>query len=593
MFTYGKWLVKGENLDKLHPFPIYLICELEKIFTGYDFPWIEIIIEDRNFLEIKNQIPVIHISPDRSRSNLELLKDKLYKLWKWRAKIPQDSKKVEKPASVLLLFPYSLKDKRWKSIGIPTSLLFLSYSLKAHFHLVEIRKINIEADILPEEMENFSWIGITLYDDLFPQISKLIKIIKGKYKGKIAVGGPMVTLSPIAVSAHLPEANLMMRGEAEESFPKVLSLLSEPLTNLSELFKIKGFLYRDENILIFSSLSYISLPDLRFSNIDVNAIPEDELEKGLEINTSRGCPRGCIYCSHVHGKTLRKIPSSNVKLWLENFKKRLREKKITNPSAFTVNINDDDILLDVDRAKEIIKIINESGLKLWGIQSSLETINKKRELLDFIACKDFYFGNRPLLWLGTDSFLPSRRKRLGRKPLDEKTIEILIKMMEEREISNFHYLILTDFQTEWEEFIEELFFIFHLQEKYDFFEIMATSKFLIPYPYTPSFKITPEFKIEKEILSIINFPQFDYPLVKFVKPKNERILDFLDAVPRSEVSFKDNFSASLSKRNFREAINMLYYFLKTELQNEKDKSKRDNLAKIVEKIEEKASLFHL
>ncbi len=584
MALRGRWLIRGENLKSIHPFPLYLISEA--INSGLISPsWIEFLIDERNFFEIKDGVPLIHVIPDRERLDLAQFKEKILNNSKLKS---EDLFPSEKPTSVLLIFPYSLKDKRWLSMGIPPSLLFLSNSLKLHHHLVKIKKIPVESEIISDEIENFSWIGIPLYDDLFIPVKKLIGLIKEKFKGRIAVGGPMATLSPIAVSAHLPDANLILRGEVEEAFPKLLSLLHDPILNLKELFKIKGFLYRDENILISSSFSEIALPDLKLSNMDIDSIPDEELEKGLEINTSRGCPRGCIYCSHVHGRKLRELPLENIKKWIEKFKERLISKGIRNPRAFTININDDDILLNEKRAEKLIKIINESGFKIWGIQTSLESIAEKIGILDFLSEKKYYFEEKPLIWLGTDSFLPERRKRLGRKPLNREIIEEIIEKMEERHILNYHYLILSDHKTDWMDFIEEIIFICELQKNYKYFDIIPTSRFLIPYPYTPSFKIIPFDRIEKKILSIKNYPKFDYPIVKFAKPQNEYIYALLNPnISFEPLIFEKDFINSLSKKNFREVINTLYSLLKFVARKEMNEEIRKFLIKLLNEIEGK------
>lgn len=581
----GKWVIKGKELGKTHPLPLFLLSEAEKILFNSS-AWAEFVIDQRNFLEIKNGIPVIHITPNKEKINLEKFKKEIIEgAFQFKS---ENFEPIKKSTSVLLIFPCSIKDKRWFRMGIPPSLLFISDSLKSYSHSVKIKKVPIESEMIPEEIENFSWIGVPLYDDLFIPVRRLICLIKERFTVKIAVGGPMATLSPLTVSVHLPEANLIVRGEAEETFGKILSLVHDPFLNIKELFKIKGFLYRDDNILISSSFSEIPFPELKHSNMDIDSIPDDELEKGLEINTSRGCPRSCIYCSSVHGKAVREIPLENIKDWLIKFKEKLQEKEVTNPDSLAININDDDILLNEDRAKKILTLIHKLGFKIWGIQTSLETIEEKRGLLDFISNPEFYIYKKPLLWLGTDSFLSGRRKRLGRKPLNKKAIEELIEMFEKKEIGNFHYLILSDHKTDWIEFIEEIIFICNLQKYYKYFGIIPTSRFLIPYPYTPSFKIIPINRIEKEILSVKSYPQFDYPIVKFVKPQNEYIYALLNSSLSFESPiFKKNFANSLSTKNFREVINILYSLLKLEIEKEKDEEKRKALKELIKNLERK------
>jgi hypothetical protein len=123
--------------------------------------WIEFLSDERNFIEMKDGIPLIHLVPDKEKLEMEKFKREVEESSQSN---PYSGEPIIKPTSVLLIFPYSLKDKRWIRMGIPPSLLFLSSSLKSNSHSVKIKKIPIESEIILEEIENFSWIGIPLYD---------------------------------------------------------------------------------------------------------------------------------------------------------------------------------------------------------------------------------------------------------------------------------------------------------------------------------------------------------------------------------------------------------------------------------------------
>lgn len=83
-----------------------------------------------------------------------------------------------------------------------------------------------------------------------------------------------------------------------------------------------------------------------------------ENEFCLPFHTSRGCPYDCVFCTagSLHGKKVRKMSAERVIADV----KRMKERYGMNCLA----IDDDQFLLDRDRAKEILKGIAKLGIAL-------------------------------------------------------------------------------------------------------------------------------------------------------------------------------------------------------------------------------------
>jgi hypothetical protein len=515
--------------------------------------------------------------------------------------------KNNKLKHILLAYPVSMNDKRWETIHLTSSSLFLGSALTSAGFKVSTCKLVMPMAKMDDTITSSDMVGFTLFEDLFREAEEILKNLSQKsFPGLLAAGGPMVTLNPLQSTRHLPELNLLVRGEAEYILPQLLDAIKA--NNLNALLEFKGFLFQIPGTVILSDLGHINRPD-DFSGFRFNLdfLEKKNLEGGLEINLSRGCKRGCIFCSHVQGRTIRKLNPETFNALLTSFSGKLDEMKIATPHARTININDDDILQDPEYAETIFRVTQEKGFHLWGIQTSInsffkmgrrsspsctapkssfseglipnpsflckpfEAISKTSltvdtDLIKKIAKKKLYVDNNPLTWIGTDTFLRERGKRLGKWIPTKRQLLKLSETFEKHEIRAYHYWISSDHLSYWEEFTDEFLFIYRLLTTYKTFGLIAHSPFLVPYPSTPLYHLltkSPE-KAErvkyKQILPAVN-DIFRLPLVERVEtnyPSLNRLL-------RNErMGNSEGFFDSLKQKNYLEAFITLYNFLKQE-----------------------------
>lgn len=498
---------------------------------------------------------------------------------------------TEKP-SITFSFFSSIFDSRWKDMPYPSSILYLgSKTLKSKIP-TKLSILDLEISSIPQN-NNKIW-GFTLFDDLIPKALNYLKELRKTYKGIIGIGGPFPTLSPIPAIAHFDFINFLYRGEAEEKISKLLRFIvnidkNTLLSIFNKASEFEGFFYNDDNYFILSNIERTNrLANINSIEIDFSLIEKGMLKRGLELNLSRGCPRSCIFCSHVHGRNFRIISPQRLDLLLKKHKKTIEKEKIKEPSAFFININDDDILLADKKIKEIINTIKKNNYKIYGFQTSLSSFVEKNgeikeSLIKIIGDKSLYVSS-PLLWLGTDAFSEKRRKRLGKQKLSSKNFKEIVKLFEENGVLNYHYWIILDRDSTWDEFFEEFFILWELVKEFKLFEILPTSSYLIPYPYTPSYLKVKKKNFKGLVLrgilkSEIN-NKYNYPLIKIERPEDETLTGAFN--PEKNYKIIEN----IKNRNFLSAFQELYFlFKKSNYYNSlNEQSRREKILKLEDSV---------
>lgn len=487
----------------------------------------------------------------------------------------KDFKFENKFKKISLCTPVRMNDKRWETINLTTASLYLGSALTDSGFDVVTDKLTVPAAVMPPGLLSRDVLGFTLFEDMmdvFMDVPGKLRTNHG-FGGLLAAGGPMVTLNPLQSAWHLPEINLLIRGEAETVLPGILEALNDG--DMRRLLSFQGFLLHWRGQLLISDLGIINRPeDFKEFSFSLDFLEPKHLEQGLELNLSRGCRRGCIFCSAVQGKCFRSLPESSLETLLNSVNGKLDTFKLTaqtSPHARSVNINDDDILQDPDYAGRVFSRIKESGFRLWGVQTSLDSfLNSRRklarEVVELVSDRELYMDDNPLIWLGTDAFLKERGRKLAKLIPDEHGLTELIEAFEEHRIRNYHYWISSDHYSDWPELVREFTLIYRLLKNYTYFGLIAHSPFLVPYSTTPLYRLlskSEELKSRikyKQILEAGN-KEFNFPLVERVEtayPHLNRLLN------NAEPAGGKGFFHYLKQKDYTAALMTMYGFLKQE-----------------------------
>jgi len=460
------------------------------------------------------------------------------------------------------LLLYHPADSRWSGIRLTPASLFLGSALVSSGYRFSIQKCNL---LHPPSLPDADLLALTLFEDHFLEYRNFFSGRLDSFTGLLAAGGPLVTLHGPPAVYHLPGIHLWFRGEAENFFPRWISAYNR--RNLGDLLKLGGFFFRRSQLIIFSDFHRpVQLLNLDGLRPRADFLSPRLKEQGLEINLSRGCRRRCLYCSRVQGARIRKLPA-------KGFDRLLAEwgagKASSRPSASraTVNINDDDILAEPDYAREVFTLIRRRGFSLWGVQTSLASLFRKDapdlRVLNLLKAP-LLFGNRtPLVWVGTDAFIPDRAAVLGKYIPPFSSFRRLLGFFEKNRILNYHYWISSDHRSGWETFVREFTLLITLLKEFPHFHLLAHSPFLIPYPSTALFQNLQE----ESRTHLIDFkkkfpaahPFFVLRLVRRVKTAFENLNRLLEN--RSGTG-QPGFFDCLGDRDFHGCLQAIYYFLK-------------------------------
>ena len=165
-----------------------------------------------------------------------------------------------------------------------------------------------------EEISSEKWdmIGIGGLTTTYARIKQLSKIIRKCSPNSLYVGGGgWSTYNPTEILQLIPELNLIVIGEGEETFSELYDELEK---GSNDFEKINGLCFRDNNNEIkftgpralISDLNTVPYPAYDLMETEIYFKYSSFLLSAASFNSKRrastvwerGCPRGCTFCSH-------------------------------------------------------------------------------------------------------------------------------------------------------------------------------------------------------------------------------------------------------------------------------------------------------
>lgn len=317
----------------------------------------------------------------------------------------------------------------------PIGLDFVSGALKNHDHEVTILDLGPREDLetLPYEINEFQpeIIGISIRNvdtsdstdplEFIPDHRELIKIIRSATDAKIILGGSGFSIFPLAILNQL-KADFGLLGEGER-LPQVLDVLQKN----GDIAAIPG--------LVTQGTREITFPEpwqgeCRRYNSPNQGVLDYYLAKGgmMNLQTKRGCPFKCIYCSYplVEGARLRLFDPDEV---------ALQAKELEKMGARYISITDSSFNSSIEHSLAVAQAFKKQKLSVpWGAYfTPYRMPDDYFKIMADAGATHFEFG--------TDSFCDTTLAGL-RKPFRTEDIFRSHRLCIDAGINAAHYFIL-------------------------------------------------------------------------------------------------------------------------------------------------------
>jgi radical SAM superfamily enzyme YgiQ (UPF0313 family) len=310
--------------------------------------------------------------------------------------------KKQLPQHNFLFFDFNLQ-----SLSDFTELLS-----RGDFDFVGISLRNIDDTNIFKQNSSIAW---------YKQIMVHVRLVS---TAKVIVGGPGFSIFPELIFESL-QPDFGIKGEGEEALLQLVDCLCKNL----DFHHIEGLVYRKSptEIIVNPRTSFLKSLELSFDNELVDYYWSNS--GMLNIQTKRGCPYNCIFCSYplIEGSNVRTL---NIKLIVDTLKDLYFNKGITYV-FFTDSVFNISREYNIQLANQII----DSGVKInWGAYFSPHKITCEELTL-------FKKAGLTHVEFGTDSFSDQQLKNY-RKHFSFYEVLETSKICADLGIFFAHFLIL-------------------------------------------------------------------------------------------------------------------------------------------------------
>ena len=386
----------------------------------------------------------------------------------------------------LIIPPGGYFAERWSkgSTMPPLGLLYIGAVLE---------KEGTDVRIVPADMKKMSWgdikrdildyqpdfIGVTSTTENRFQSFKLIKLAKKTLPQALTLlGGPHASMAAEDCLAHIPELDIVVRGEGEETMVE-LCRWHEDGKNFQALDSIPGISYRKDGngvsnparplIKDLDSLPYPAFHLVSFEEYNFTfPVPGKGELPAVNIMSSRGCPFNCNFCATPinWGRNVRMRSPENVIDEIEGL--------IEQYGVKVIFFYDDTFNVNTKRVERICDLIIERKLDIfWKCDVRIDLIDKP--LLTKMKQAGLFH-----LSFGLEAGSERVRNQIIDKKVDVADFHNLVQWCQELDVIPNVFFIYSHPTETWEEAQETIKIIEHYGER-----IEASIAILHIYPGTP------------------------------------------------------------------------------------------------------------
>jgi radical SAM superfamily enzyme YgiQ (UPF0313 family) len=387
-----------------------------------------------------------------------------------------------------------------EKINIPTLPLGLACVASATQHsghdvaLVDLMVENDMRRVLKGAIRGFrpDVIGISVrnIDDqnmenprfLLGQVEDVVAVCRSLSGANIVLGGAGYSIFPESALSFLG-ADMGIQGEGEVAFPAVINRLSRG----AELTEIPGLYLSGRKSgcrrVFAKNLNQLPLPDT-----DLWSLPRQRENLWMPVQTRRGCPLDCSYCSTgtIEGRVVRKRSPEAVARWIALWRRAGIRQFYFVDNTFN---------LPPAYAKVVCRklIDHHLDIKWWSILYPKDVDKEMVELMASAGCEQvslgFESGSRRVLKRLNKRFSPEEVRRVS-------------KLLSDQGLKQMGFLLLGGPGETRQSVEESLVFADSLG-----LDMMKITTGVRIYPYTPLSKVA----LEKGIIPVqddLLFPRF-------------------------------------------------------------------------------------
>jgi len=283
---------------------------------------------------------------------------------------------------------------------------------------------NVEFDVVGVSLRNVDDTNIYKKNSFIDGYEQIVSTIRSASSAKVVVGGPGFSIFPEQIFETL-QPDFGIKGEGEEALLQLIKCIDNHL----DYSQIEGLVYKisPSGIKVNPRTTYLNSLELSF---DKDLVDYYWSKSGmLNIQTKRGCPYNCIYCSYpvIEG---RKIRTLNADFIVETLKDLYFNKGVTYV-FFTDSVFNISNEYNIQLAQKIIA----SGVKVnWGAYFSPYNLTLEELTL-------FKQAGLTHIEFGSESFSDQQLKNY-RKPFKFTDVLEVSQICSDLGIFFAHFLIL-------------------------------------------------------------------------------------------------------------------------------------------------------
>ena len=245
--------------------------------------------------------------------------------------------------------------------------------------------------------------GFSTICSTYPLTLRLAGVVREAYpEATIILGGPQASVVAEATLESFGFVDQIVRGEAEETLPRLLDALSHGEKGFEQIpgitYRKDGRIIRNANAPVIEDLDQLPLPDF-----DLLGPARDS--SSIPLEAGRGCPFACTFCS-TNDFFRRRFRMKSAHALVEQMKLLKRKYDIN-----TFDLIHDMFTVDRKKVVAFCEALAVYGEELyWGCSARTDCIDD--ELIDLMAqngCNGIFFG----IDSGSDRMQTLMHKRLN------------------------------------------------------------------------------------------------------------------------------------------------------------------------------------